>query len=110
MPTRPGEAFLKNKQKKQKKEQDIAYNRRRGSVSKLGYDRIWEKVRGAKLLDSPLCEVCKKEGRLTPAEEVHHIVPIRDGGDVYSSDNLMSICHSCHMKEHSKTKKMILGD
>lgn len=107
MPRRPGERFLKNKQQKAKKEQDRAYNRQRGSVSRLGYDRRWEKVRAAKLLDSPLCEVCEAEGRLTPAEEVHHIRPISDGGDIYLSDNLMSICHSCHMKIHAKDKKSI---
>ena len=107
MPRRPGESFIKNRQQKAKKEQDRAYNRQRGSVSRLGYDRRWEKVRATKLLDSPLCEVCEAEGRLTPAEEVHHIRPISDGGDIYLSDNLMSICHSCHMKIHAKDKKSI---
>ena len=42
---------------------------------------------------------CLKEGKLTPMEEVHHILPVNRGG---SNDwsNLMSLCHSCHEKIH----------
>ena len=47
----------------------------------------------------PLCERCLKEGRYTPVEEVHHIVPISKGGD-HRESNLMSLCQSCHTKIH----------
>ena len=47
----------------------------------------------------PLCEMCLKEGRLTPVDEVHHIVPISQGG-THARDNLMSLCRSCHTKIH----------
>jgi 5-methylcytosine-specific restriction protein A len=46
-----------------------------------------------------LCEMCLKEGRLTPVEEVHHILPISQGGD-HRESNLMSLCQSCHTKIH----------
>ena len=52
----------------------------------------------------PLCEMCLKEGRLTPVEEVHHIVPLSQGG-THRNDNLMSLCQSCHTKIHHE-----LGD
>ena len=52
----------------------------------------------------PLCEMCLKEGRLTPVEEVHHIVPLSQGG-THRNDNLMSLCQSCHTKLHHE-----LGD
>ena len=52
----------------------------------------------------PLCEMCLKEGRLTPVEEVHHILPISQGGD-HRQSNLMSLCQSCHTKLHRE-----LGD
>ena len=35
------------------------------------------------------------EGRLTPAQEVHHILPFADGG-TNDEDNLMALCKSCH--------------
>ena len=54
--------------------------------------------------EHPLCEMCLKEGRLTPVEEVHHILPISQGGD-HRQSNLMSLCQSCHTKLHRE-----LGD
>lgn len=47
----------------------------------------------------PLCEQCLKQGRTTPTEEVHHIIPLSRGG-THSTDNLMSLCQSCHNKIH----------
>ena len=46
---------------------------------------------------TPLCEKCLKEGRLTEAEQVHHIKPLAEGGD-HSDGNLMSLCSSCHAR------------
>ena len=43
----------------------------------------------------PLCEQCKSEGRLTAAEEVHHILPLANGG-TNDEGNLMALCKSCH--------------
>ncbi|MDA5722588.1 HNH endonuclease signature motif containing protein [Alkalibacterium indicireducens] len=43
--------------------------------------------------------MCEKNGRLTSAEEVHHILPISLGG-THDKSNLMSLCKSCHNKIH----------
>ena len=40
-------------------------------------------------------ELCLKHGRVVPVKEVHHIVPLADGGTNEFS-NLMSLCKSCH--------------
>ena len=32
---------------------------------------------------------------------VHHIKPIRGGGDPWNIDNLESLCRACHGLEHS---------
>ena len=60
-----------------------------------------------KIADMPLCEVCAASERVTPAVEVHHIVPVEDGVNfehmrelAYSYTNLMSCCHDCHVKQH----------
>ena len=45
----------------------------------------------------PLCEECKKNGRLTPATEVHHILPINHGG-THEEANLMALCKPCHSR------------
>ncbi len=44
------------------------------------YGRAWKRIRDRYAAAHPLCEMCLKEGRLTPVDEVHHIVPISQGG------------------------------
>ena len=61
------------------------------------YGRAWKKLRARFLLQHPLCEHCKSEGRLTAAEEVHHILPLANGG-THDERNLMALCKSCHSK------------
>ncbi len=45
----------------------------------------------------PLCEVCQREGRVTTAEEVHHIILLTQGG-THEDGNLMSLCKECHSR------------
>jgi len=59
------------------------------------YGRAWRRIRAAHIAAHPLCEECQRAGRLTPAQEVHHILPLSQGGD-HSRDNLMSLCKPCH--------------
>lgn len=81
------------------------YNRyARSPDSNKKYGRAWKRIRDRYAAAHPLCERCLKEGRLTPVEEVHHIVPVTQGGD-HRESNLMSLCQSCHNKMHHE-----LGD
>ena len=63
------------------------------------YGRAWKRIRDRYAKAHPLCEMCLKEGRLTPMTEVHHIKPVQEGGGNEDS-NLMSLCHSCHERIH----------
>jgi 5-methylcytosine-specific restriction enzyme A len=76
---------------------------------KKRYGRQWEKIRALYLAKHPLCEQCEKEGRLTPAAEVHHIVAVADGGSD-AEENLMALCKPCHsrftLKEMRKREKL----
>ena len=74
------------------------YDDRRGSPSKRGYDSAWTKFRSWFLSKNPLCVMCEREGRLTPANEVHHIKPLVEGGAKLDESNCMALCHSCHLK------------
>ena len=65
------------------------------------YDREWQKVRAAFLQAHPLCELCLSEGRLTPAELVHHKVPLAEKG-TNNWDNLCALCSVCHSRLHAK--------
>ena len=73
-----------------------AYTRyRRDPETDRRYGRAWRRIRVAYIAAHPLCEECQRAGRLTPAREVHHILPLSQGGD-HSLDNLMALCKSCH--------------
>ena len=51
------------------------------------YGRAWKRIRDRYIQEHPLCELCQRDGRLTPAEEVHHKVPLSEGG-THARDNL----------------------
>ena len=76
------------------------YNRyERAADVNRKYGRAWKRIRDRYAAAHPLCERCLKEGRLTPMKEVHHILPVSQGGD-HRDSNLMSLCQSCHTKIH----------
>lgn len=68
----------------------------------------WKHVRElAKKRDHYLCVDCLREGKVTPAEEVHHIIPLtpENIGDPMIAlrlDNLKSLCRECHKKYDPK--------
>ncbi len=58
----------------------------------------WQRLRLAKLARDPLCQYCPT-GTVTAATEVDHRKAIKDGGDPWAWDNLVSTCHSCHSRK-----------
>lgn len=73
----------------------------RGYKHSKRYGNNWKKIRDRYVSSHPLCEMCLKEGRYVPVEEVHHIVPLSEGG-TNDESNLMSLCRSCHAKIHKE--------
>lgn len=61
--------------------------------------RRWRRLRLAVLRAEPLCAECLRQGRLVPATQVDHIVPISRGGAVWDPDNLQPLCASCHSRK-----------
>jgi 5-methylcytosine-specific restriction protein A len=75
---------------------DAYYNKyERDPQTRKRYGRRWKRIRDRYISEHPLCEECQKYGRLTPAEEVHHIIPLSKGG-TNADSNLMSLCKQCH--------------
>ena len=72
--------------------------------------RRWRNLRASYLMEHPLCEICKKNGVITPAVDVHH----RDSFTNYTGlnmldkafdyDNLLSLCKKCHGNIHKNGK------
>ena len=75
----------------------------RKSASERGYDSRWQKARRTYLAHHPLCAECQRQGKLTPATVVDHIVPHKGDRHLFwDKSNWQSLCKSCH---DSKTAK-----
>lgn len=60
----------------------------------------WRRLRAAFLAEHPLCVDCRKTGRLTPAEHVHHLLERKDRPDLALEwDNLQALCPPCHNRK-----------
>ena len=81
--------------------------------------REWKELRIAKLRSTNgLCEECMKEGIVTSARCVHHIVPIETARTkdemkrlAFDVNNLRALCYACHARIHkelgSNTAKIV---
>lgn len=94
------------KPQKQQKKSDNYYDAERRKI--YNSDR-WRRLRAWKFACSPLCEMCLKENKTTPAEDIHHITsfmstddPVQRAFLAYDYDNLMSLCKKCHQAVHNK--------
>lgn len=62
-----------------------------------GYNYEWQQARLVHLNDNPLCVYCDREGRVSAASVVDHIIPHR--GDMvlfWDRSNWQSLCKPCH--------------
>lgn len=79
--------------------------------------RVWQQLREEILKrDNYLCQRCLQQGKVTPADAVHHIKSIETHPELaLDPNNLIGSCHSCHNKEHpekqffSKLRKRIIA-
>jgi len=62
------------------------------------YDRKeWFRLRHRQLSKQPLCAMCAKLGKVTPAKIVDHVKPHRGDEALFvDEDNLQSLCKRCH--------------
>ncbi|HAT1212956.1 HNH endonuclease [Corynebacterium striatum] len=70
-------------------QRDPKINRRHG--------RQWRKIRARYVALHPVCEQCQKEGRLTPTQEVHRVLPLSLGGS-HDFTNLVALFKPCHSR------------
>ena len=78
----------------------------KGTAAQRGYGYAWRKLRQRVLKrDGELCQSCLKEGRITRANHVDHIVPKASGGGDKMS-NLQSLCKPCHEAKTAKERKV----
>ena len=73
-------------------------------MSKIHNSRKWKKKRDyIKKRDGYLCRECRRYGRNTQAQLVHHIYPVEDYPELaLNNDNLISLCVKCHELMHDR--------
>jgi 5-methylcytosine-specific restriction protein A len=65
----------------------------RGTAHQRGYDARWRRARAAYLAAHPLCAECSRQGRVTPARVVDHVVPHRgDQALFWDEANWQPLC------------------
>ncbi len=81
----------------------------RGDVRKFYKSREWLHKRKFILRrDNYECQKCKREGKYSKAETVHHKKHLKDFPELALIDsNLESLCGSCHNEEHPEKLKKV---
>lgn len=53
--------------------------------------------------DEYMCRECKRYGKTTAANTVHHVFPYETHPEYkYNNNNLISVCNQCHNKYHNR--------
>lgn len=80
-----------------------AYDRRRGSSAARGYGGRWQRYRPGYLSrpENALCRMCERVGRIEPATDIDHIVPVSGPDDplFWEASNHQPLCHGCHARK-----------
>ena len=67
-------------------------------VMKRTRGRTLQRLRERVLRADPLCAACMAAGRIRPATDLDHIVPIFKGG-TDDDENLQGLCAECHAEK-----------
>jgi 5-methylcytosine-specific restriction protein A len=87
------------------------YNRQRAGLNvqtdKWYHTARWQKLRASILAAEPLCRMCVAEDRVTMAELVDHIKPVKFEGEFWDRGNLQPLCTKCHeVKSYAEGSRM----
>lgn len=58
-------------------------------------------IRDKYAAEHPFCELCFARGLIVETEEIHHKLPLSEGG-THDQNNLIALCKSCHSTIHAK--------
>ncbi len=71
----------------------------------------WRELREWKLQQTPLCELCKAEGFVRSAIDIHHKIPVESARSLqemeqlcFNPSNLQALCIPCHIKVHQEER------
>lgn len=84
----------------------------KGKYVRVRSDDLYHTARWTRLARSwkeshPLCEECKRHGRIREAQVVDHIIPFPVCEDFFDTTNLQSLCEQCNIAKGNRDKKII---
>ena len=89
---------------------------RNKDYQKLLNSKRWKQLRVWKLQQDPLCEICRANGRIVSAIDVHHIEPCEDSRSLaemeekcFRVSNLQALCIPCHQRVHREANSHSLA-
>ena len=69
---------------------------REDPTDKFYHTARWQRLRASILASEPLCRHCLSAGMVTAAVLVDHIIEVKQGGEMWDTDNLQPLCNHCH--------------
>jgi 5-methylcytosine-specific restriction protein A len=83
------------------------HDAKRGSARERGYNTRWEKARKTYLMRNPLCVMCQKEGRVTAATVVDHIIPHKGDTRLFwdTENNWQALCKPHHDRDKQREER-----
>ena len=78
----------------------------RGTATERGYTSRWARVAAEYRRQHPYCVMCDKQGIVSPAECVDHVVP-HQGNDklFWDESNWQSLCWACHNNKTANERR-----
>lgn len=72
----------------------------------------WRKLRNTYIKEHAVCADCISKGKITPSEDIHHIVSPFKNGEInwnllLDATNLVALCKQCHSARHNKDQGFI---
>ena len=73
----------------------------RETTAQRGYNSRWQKARLTFLASHPLCAECERQGKVTAATVVDHVIPHKGDQRLFwdSENNWQSLCVTCHSRK-----------
>ena len=76
------------------------------TTAQRGYGGKWQRARAEFLRANPLCAYCQRDGRVTAATVVDHVIPHRGDDKLFwSRSNWQPLCFSHHNGEKQMLEK-----
>jgi 5-methylcytosine-specific restriction protein A len=82
------------------------YEQHRSSPRERGYTTRWQKARKTYLMSHPLCVMCKRDGRVTPATVVDHIRSHKGDQQLFwDTGNWQPLCKPHHDRDKQREER-----